>query len=74
MALEIRKQPRETTQSLVHRFSKRMRGSGILRRVRKNRFRKRPKSHQAKKAAALRREELRKEYKKLEKLGKLDKK
>lgn len=73
MTLEVRREPRETSQSLVHRFSKRIRRSGILRRTRKNRFRKRPESRQTKKAAALRREELSKEYKKLEKLGKLDK-
>lgn len=74
MALEVKKQPRETSQSLIYRFSKRIRASGILVRARNSRFRKRPKSHQAKKAAALRREELRKKYKKLEKLGKLEKK
>lgn len=71
MALKIRRRPKETSQSLVHRFSKRVRGSGILIRARKSRFRTRRKSHQAKKAAALRREELRKQYEKLEKLGKL---
>lgn len=73
MVLEVRKQPKETTQSLVHRFSKRVRESGILFRARKTRFRKRPRSAQAKKAAALRREALKKKYKKLEKLGKLTK-
>ena len=71
MVLEIKRQHKETSQSLVHRFSKRMRGSGILIRARKIRFRKRPKSHLAKKSAALRREDMRKEYEKLEKLGKL---
>ncbi|OGZ17677.1 MAG: hypothetical protein A2Z78_00350 [Candidatus Nealsonbacteria bacterium RBG_13_36_15] len=70
MALEIKRQPKETSQSLVHRFSRRVKGSGILLRARKIRFRKRKKSHCAKKVAALRREELKKEYKKLEKLGK----
>ena len=73
MALQVRKQPKETSQSLVHRFSKRIRESGILLRARKSRFRSRKKSRQAKKVAALRREELRKKYKKLEKLGKLRK-
>jgi len=70
MSLEIKKQERETAQSLVRRFSRRMQQSGILLRVRKNRFKKRKKSPQAKKKAALRREELRKEYEKLKKLGK----
>lgn len=73
MALEVKRQPKETSQSLVHRFSKRVRGSGILLRARKVRFRERKKSHYAKKSAALRRQELKKEYEKLEKLGKLRK-
>lgn len=71
MVLEIKKQERETTQSLVRRFGRRIQQSGILVRARKNRFRKKAKSRQAKKKAALRREELKKEYKKLKKLGKL---
>jgi len=70
MALEIKKQERETSQSLVRRFSKRIKKSGILIRARKIRFKERTKSQQMKKRSALRREELRKEYKKLEKLGK----
>jgi len=70
MAFEVKKQPRETSQSLIYRFSKRIRQSGVLVRARKNRFKKRPPSRQAKKSAALRREELKKQFKKLEKLGK----
>lgn len=70
MALEIKKEERETSQSLVRRFSKRIKQSGILIHARKARYKKRPKSRQMKKRAALRREELRKEYERLEKLGK----
>jgi len=72
MALEVKKQPRETSQSLIRRFSKRVRGSGILLRARKIQFRQRPKSRRAKKETALRREELRKRYEKLKKLGKIE--
>jgi len=68
--LEIEKKERETSQSLIHRFSTRIRKSGILRRAREIRFQERPLSRQLRKKAALRREELKKEYKKLEKLGK----
>jgi len=71
MVLEIKKQQRETSQSLARRFSKRIKQSGILLQARKIVFRSRPKSCQAKKRAALRREELKKEYEKLRKLGKL---
>jgi len=71
MALEIFKQERETSQSLVRRFQKRIQQSGLLLQARKIRFRQRRKSEQMKKRAALRREELKKEYEKLKKLGKI---
>ena len=70
MALEVRKRDRETAQSLLHRFTKNVQQSGILLRARKMRFKERPKSRQMKKRSALRREEVRKEYAKLKKLGK----
>ena len=73
MALEVKKQNREASQSLVRRFQKRVQQSGLLLRVRKARFRKRKKSEPMKKKAALRREELKKEYEKLSKLGKTEK-
>ena len=72
MVLEVKKQERETSQSLVRRFGRRVQQSGLLVRARKTRFRVKPKSRQAQKRAALRREVLRKEYVKLRKLGKLD--
>jgi len=70
MPLEIKKQERETSQNLVRRFSRRMKQSGILISARKFRFFKKKKSGQMKKRSALRKEELRKEYEKMEKLGK----
>jgi len=70
MALEVRKRDRETSQSLLHRFTKNVQQSGILLRARKNRFKVRKKSRQMKKKSALRREEVRKEYAKLKKMGK----
>ncbi|MFH1036823.1 MAG: hypothetical protein V1756_02070 [Patescibacteria group bacterium] len=74
MALEVRKQDRETSQSLIRRFSTGMKKSGILVRARKIRFVQREKSPDMQKKAALRREELKIEYKKKEKSGKLEKK
>lgn len=71
MPLEIKKEGRETSQNLVRRFSRRMKQSGLLLRARKARFQEKPQSQQMKKRSALRREELKKEYEKLEKLGKL---
>ena len=73
MTLEVKKEERETAQSLIRRFTKRVQKSGILLKARGNRFYKRSKSRQMKKKAALRREKLKQEYKKLEKLGKLKK-
>lgn len=72
MGLEVKKQIRETPQNLTRRFTKRIKLSGILLRARATRYRQRPKSRQAKKRAALRKEELKKEYEKLKKLGKLE--
>ena len=71
MAIEIQKKEKETSQSLIRRFSIRLRKSGILLRMRRSQFRKRSKSNQLKKRAALRKEELKKEYEKKKKLGKL---
>lgn len=70
MPLEIRRKPKESTQSLIRRFTQRVRRSGVLIQARKIRFREEPKSKQAKKRAALRRVELRKRYEQKEKLGK----
>ncbi|MFH1575384.1 MAG: hypothetical protein ABIB55_00360 [Candidatus Nealsonbacteria bacterium] len=72
MHLEVIKQARETSQSLVRRFGRRVQQSGLLVRARHLRFRKKNKSRGAKKRAALRREEVSKEYQKLKKLGKLE--
>ncbi len=69
MVIEVEKQGRENSQSLIRRFTKKVQKSGILPRARKNRFFRRPKSEQMKKRAALRREKSKIEYEKLEKLG-----
>jgi ribosomal protein S21 len=70
MTLEIKRKEKESQQSLVRRFTKTIKKSGILVRTRKNRFRRRPKSGQAQKRAALRRKELEMKYEKLKKMGK----
>lgn len=73
MALEVTKQERETPQSLIRRFSRRVQQSGILFRARKNRFRQKKKSAQMKKKAALRREKTKRGLEKLKKLGRAKK-
>ena len=73
MGLEIKKQERESSQSLLYRFQKSVQRSGILLRARKIRFREREKSRDMKKRTALRREELKKEYERMKKLGEIKK-
>ncbi|MFQ6049846.1 MAG: hypothetical protein ACE5J0_02280 [Candidatus Paceibacterales bacterium] len=69
MALEVKKRERESSQSLVRRFRKRVKQSGILVRARKRKFRERKKSKEMRKRAALRREEIKREYERIKKLG-----
>ncbi len=73
MPLEIKKQERESSQSLIFRFTKAIKQSGILLRARKIRFKRKEKSRDMKKKEALRREEMKKEYERLKKIGKLKK-
>ena len=70
MVLRVKRRPRESAQSLIRRFSQKVRRSGVLLEVRKRQFRQRPQSNQAKKRSALRKEEKKEEYKKLAKLRK----
>ncbi|OHA71165.1 MAG: hypothetical protein A3H01_02175 [Candidatus Wildermuthbacteria bacterium RIFCSPLOWO2_12_FULL_40_9] len=71
MALEVRKKDKETVQSLLYRFNRGVQQSGILVRARKTRFRNRKKSRTVEKKAALRKVEMKKQYQKLKKLGKI---
>ena len=71
MAFDIKKQERETNLSLVRRFTKRIKESGIIRAAKKSRFAQRPQSKTKRKVAALRRIVKKKEYDTLAKLGKL---
>jgi hypothetical protein len=65
MVLEVKKKEKESPQSLVHRFTKTVRQSGVLLEVRSKQFRKRAKSDLAKKRSALKRVD-NKEKKRLE--------
>ncbi len=70
MPVQVTKKDRETSQNLVHRFTKTVRGSGLLLQVRSKQFKKRAKSALAKKRSALRRVTMRAEKKMAEKLAK----
>jgi len=52
--VNVTKKDKETSQNLVHRFTKTVRQSGILLQLRKDRFFKRAKSDLVKKRSALR--------------------
>lgn len=69
MTFEIIKQERETNQSLIRRFTKRLRDSGILVGVKKSVFHHREKSKQVQRRVTLRKLEKRKEYERAYKLG-----
>jgi hypothetical protein len=70
MPVQVTKNQKETSQNLVHRFTKTVRQSGILLETRKKRFHKRAKSALVKKRSALRKIELRAEKVKADKLAK----
>ncbi len=70
MPIQIAKKEKETSQNLVHRFTKTVRQSGVLLQIRKGQFHKRAKSALAKKRSALRRVERRAEKIKADKLAK----
>ncbi|KKS44647.1 hypothetical protein A2567_02945 [Candidatus Azambacteria bacterium RIFOXYD1_FULL_42_11] len=71
MPVEVKKRERETTQSLLRRFSKRVQQSGVLIRARRGRFYVPELTKRQKKLGALRRQKMQKEREKLYKLGKL---
>jgi len=72
MAIEVKKREKESTQSLLRRFSRRVQQSGILIRTRRRRFYVSPLTKRQKKIGALRRLKNQKEREKLYKLGKLE--
>jgi ribosomal protein S21 len=70
--VEVTKSANETPTNLLRRFTRRVQGSGIIRKAKSLRFLERPKSKLVRKNRALRRIERRKQNDKLIKLGKLD--
>jgi len=70
MPVQVTKKDKETSQNLVHRFTKTVRQSGVLLEIRKGRFFKKPKSDLANKLSALRRVKVKAEKAKADKLAK----
>lgn len=71
MPLVVKRRSKENNSRLVHRFNREVRRSGIINEARSRRFYEKPLNDTAKKKSALRRKELREEYKRKRKLGEL---
>lgn len=70
--IQVKKKERETAESLIRRFSRRVQQSGVLRQVRKLRFRAEEQSRDKRRSEALYKVKIRKEINRLKKLGKFD--
>jgi ribosomal protein S21 len=73
MPIKVTKKEKETVASLIKRFQKAVQKSGILVRARERMYKERNLSEEKKKQKALRREELKKYYERLEKMGRSEK-
>jgi hypothetical protein len=69
--IQMDKTGNENGANLLRKFSRRVKDSGILRHVRKNRYAQRNESSLVQKRGAIRRIEKQKEIEKLRKLGKI---
>ena len=69
--IEVRKNGKEKNGSVLRRFSRRIQESGIIRKVKSNRYNERKESKLKIKKSALRRIVRRTEIEKLKKLGKI---
>ncbi len=69
--VEVTKNPNENNVSLTRRFTKRVQGSGVVRRVRKLRYRERELSDYTQKKKTLKKIKRISEIEKLKKLGRI---
>lgn len=72
--VEVEKNNQESTANLIRRFTKRVQGSGIIPKTRKNRYYKRAKSEMVNRVAKLKKLEKQVKYESLLKLGKIQEK
>lgn len=70
--IQVKRKEKETAESLIRRFSRRVQQSGVLKQVRKLRFRVEEKSRDKRRSEALYKVKIRKEITRLKKLGKFD--
>ncbi len=69
MAIEARKKDGESPMSLLYSFTRKVKRSGILKEVRKRKFRDRPVSRVKRKLSAIHRETKKAEVERMKKLG-----
>jgi hypothetical protein len=69
--VEVKKNNQESTANLIRRFTKRVQGSGVLNRLRKERYHTRTKSENVNRAKRLVKIENKVKYEKMLKLGKI---
>lgn len=70
--IQVKKKERETPESLIRRFSRRVQQSGVLRKVRRDRFYDKGKSKVDRRSEALYKVKIRKEIDRSKKMGKFD--
>jgi len=70
--IEVKKKDRETAESLIRRFSRRVQQSGVLVHARRSRFRIEEKSKMELRQGAMYRSKVKKVVDKLKKMGKFD--
>lgn len=70
--VQVKKRKKESTHSLIRRFTQRVRQSGVLEKARESMFHQQPKTHRELKEEALYNKKMKKKYDRLRKLGKLD--
>jgi ribosomal protein S21 len=70
--IQVKKKERETAESLIRRFSRRVQQSGVLRKVRRDRFFDSGKSKIDRRTEALYKVKIRKEIDRSKKMGKFD--
>ncbi len=69
--IEVKRDQSESTSSVMRRFSKRVQGSGIIKKIKARKSLERPLSQYKKKKSALKRLARRADYERLKKLGKI---
>lgn len=70
--IEVKRKERESVESLLRRFTRRVQQSGVLIEARKSQFRRPKKSKLRVRQEAIKRNEIKAEKEKLRKLGKLE--